>query len=391
MENRKIKICHVTTVDITAKFIILGFLKYLKKENYDVSIVCSPGKWTPLFREQGFLVHNIKMLRRISPFVDLVPLFKLFLYFRKEKFDIVHTYTPKAGVLGRIAARLAGIPIVIHTSFGFYVGIKIDPKVKRTILLAEKIAAYFCDLVISQNKEDIDFAINEKLVNAKKIKGLNYGINIQLFNPLKFSQDIISQKKNELHIPANKKVIGMVGRFVKEKGYLDLFKAFTMIKSKNPNVVLLLVTPPDKEKADALDYSLFKEYGIENDVVLLGDKGEITNIEEIYSLMDIFVLPSYREGLPYSIMEASASSKPVVTTNIRGCREAIEDGVTGILVPPENPVLLAKALLSLVDDPHKMVELGSNGRKKAEKEFDEKLAFARIEEEYDRLIAKKLK
>ncbi|MSU54320.1 MAG: glycosyltransferase family 1 protein [Candidatus Staskawiczbacteria bacterium] len=386
---KKIKLCHVTTVDITAKFILLNLLRFLKNENYDISIVCSFGDWSSFLRKEGFFVQSITMLRRVSPFLDIVPLIRLYFFFKKGKFDIVHTHTPKAGVLGRIAARLAGVPVVIHSSHGFYTGIKIDSTTKRIILFAEKVAAYFCDMVTSQNKEDIEFATKEHIVPPSKMKFLRYGVDIERFNPLHFSGDFISRKKEELHIGNGKKIIGMVGRFVEEKGYLDLFEAFAIVKRKHPNATLLLVAPLDKEKPDALEYSIFKKYGIEKDITLLGDNGAISNVEEIYSLMDIFVLPSYREGFPYSIMEASASSKPVVATNIRGCREAVEDGVTGILVPPETPQKLAEALIYLLDNPQAMKKLGDNGRNRAETDFDEKLFFKKMEGEYNRLMMEK--
>lgn len=390
LAQKRVKVCHVVTVDITAKFIVLGLLEYLQRENYDVSIVSSPGKWTPFLKKRGFLVHPVTMLRKISPFSDMVPLIKLYLFFRKEKFDIVHTHTPKAGVLGRIAARLAGVPVVVHTSHGFYTGIKIDPVVKAVILFAEKMAAYFCDLVTSQNQEDVTFAIKNHIVPEKKIKALLYGIDISRFNPARFGGDAIAKKKEELGIPQDKKIIGMVGRFVKEKGYLDLLEAFRVIKQQNPDAMLLLVAPPDREKPDALQYGIFKEYGIEKDIILLADKGEISDMEQIYPLMDMFVLPSHREGFPYSIMEASASGKPVVATDIRGCREAVENGKTGILVPPENPAKLALALLKLLDSPELMGQLGANGRKKAEKDFDEQIFFKAMEGEYTALMRKKI-
>jgi glycosyltransferase involved in cell wall biosynthesis len=388
--SHKTKICHVTTVDVTARFIVWDLLRFLQRENCNVSVVCSPGKWTAFLKEGGLSVHNIKMLRRISPFADLIPLIKLFFLFKKEKFDIVHTHTPKAGVLGRIAARLAGVPVVIHSSHGFYTGTKIDPGAERVILFAEKISSYFCDLVTCLNMEDVEFAIKKRIVSPKKIKLLTYGIDINRFDVSRFNHDFIFDKKKEFGIE-NKRIIGIVGRFVEEKGYLDLFEAFKIVKDKIPNVVLIMVAPPDKAKADALNYSILKDYNIEKETILLGSNGEIGNIEEIYSLMDIFVLPSYREGFPYSIMEASSMGKSVIATNIRGCREAVKNGVTGILVPPGNSGILAKNIVFLLENPKKSEELGKNGRAKAKKDFDEKLFFDRMEKEYDSLLKIKVK
>lgn len=383
--SKKIKTCHVTTVDITARYIILNFLKFLVKNNYDVKLVCSMGKHKDFLEKSGLLIHDIKMTRRITPVADIISFVKLFLYFKKEKFDIVHTYTPKAGFLGRVAARLAGVPVVIHTSYGFYIGVNISPRLRRAILFAEKISSYFCDLIFSQNREDIELAKKEKIISSDKIKLLNYGIDLERFNPQRFSEKFIAEKKKELGV-ADKKVIGIVGRFVKEKGYLDLFEAFKIIKEKISNVALLMVSPQDKEKEDALDISAIKDYRIDKDTVVLGYEKDVVEIEQAYAVMDVFVLPSYREGFPYSIMEASSMAKPVVATNIRGCKEAVVDGVTGELVELGNYNNLATKIIDILNDPLKAKRMGENGRAKALKDFDEKVVFNKIVTEYDRFI-----
>lgn len=378
------RVCHVTTVDITLRFILLDFLRFLKQNNYPVFVLCSLGKWKPFLEDEGFSVHNIRMTRRITPLADFVSFLKLFFYFRKQKFDVVHTYTPKAGVLGRIAARLAGVPVVIHTSYGFYRGIKIMPVTRTLIMIGEKVASWFCDLVFSQNQEDIDWAVKNKIVSFKKIKLSSYGIDVERFNPEKFTDDFILQKKKELGLE-NKKVIGMVGRFVKEKGYLDLFDAFVLIKKKISDSALVLVAPADKEKHDALDKSVLKEYGIEKDVVLLGYEKEVADIEKIYSLMDVFVLPSYREGLSMSLLEAQAMEKPVVATDIRGCRESVSNGETGVLVSTKNSVELAEVVIEFISNNKKSEEFGRNGRKMVLEKFDERKFFGNIKEEYERV------
>jgi glycosyltransferase involved in cell wall biosynthesis len=213
---------------------------------------------------------------------------------------------------------------------------------------------------------------------------------VDRFSASKFSKDFILNKKRELDIE-DKVVIGMVGRFVEEKGYLDLFEAFKIVKNIIPNAVMLLVAPLDKEKEDALDKSILNEYGLEKDTVLLGYSQEVAEIEEIYSLMDIFVLPSYREGLSMSLLEAQAMQKPVVATDIRGCRESVEDGKTGTLVPLKNPGKLAEAIIFFLSNPQKSVSMGKAGREMVLENFDERLIFDKIKEEYINLSNKKLK
>jgi glycosyltransferase involved in cell wall biosynthesis len=386
--HRPLRVCQVTTVDITVRFILWNIILDLREKGYEVSVACSPGPWVPFFREQGFAVKEIPMTRAMTPLKDLIALMRLFFYFRRERFDIVHTHTPKAGVIGRIAARLAGVPIVIHSSHGFYIGVKMEPIAKRIIMLAEKVASYFCDIVISQSQEDVDFAIRRSVISPAKIKLLRYGIDIARFKPIAAGSQEVLEKKKALGLE-KKRVIGMVGRFVKEKGYLDMFEAFTLVKKVIPDSALLLVAPKD-QKPDALDLSILDRYGIRKDTVLLGYEKEVMDIERLYPCMDVFVLPSFREGFPYSIMEASACAKPVVATDIRGCREAVENGATGMLVPYGNPEELAKAIIAILSDADLARAMGGRGRKKAEREFDQAQAFIRLETEYRRLIEKKL-
>jgi len=200
-----------------------------------------------------------------------------------------------------------------------------------------------------------------------------------------FPKDLEKRKKKELGISPGKIVIGVVARLVKEKGYLELFEAFKKVVEKFPEALLLVAGSADLEKKDSIDINIIKNFGIENNVIFLGER---TDIDEIYSLMDIFVLPSWREGFSHSIMEASAMSLPVIATDIRGCRGAVDDQKTGILVPPKNYQKLAEAIMYLLSDAEKAKEMGKNGRKKAEKEFDERLFFDKMEKEYKNFIGK---
>ena len=387
-EQNNIKVCQISSVPLAIYFLLLNQLKSLKNSGYNVSVVCSPGKWITEIEKQDFLVKQIKMTRKISPLNDIMSLIKIFLYFRKEKFDIVHTSTPKAGFLGAIAAKIAGVPIIIHSNLGFYFHNDMPPLKRKFYFLMEKIVAMCADLVLSVDQEDIKTAIDEGLCSTDKIKYLGGWVDLDRFNPLKFSNEFIENKKKEIGIPLNKKIIGIVARLVKEKGFLDLFKALSIIIKKNPNVLLVVVGPEELEKSDKINPKDVVNYGIENNVIFLGER---TDVAEIFSVLDVFVLPSYREGIGISVLESSAMGKPVVATNIRGCREAVDNGKTGILVPVKSPQKLAEAINFFLENPQKAKEFGINGRKKIEQEYDEKLAFKIIHDEYQRLIKKKLK
>jgi len=387
-KNNKIKVCQVATVDSSIRFLLLNQIKNLQREGYEISAVCSPGKWIKEIEENGIKVKTIEMKRKISPISDLIALIRLIFFFKREKFDIVHTHTPKAGFLGQLAAKIAGVPIIISTVHGFYFQ-KNDPWLKRKFfILIEKIAANFSDLIFSINKEDIETAIKEKICNPNLIRYSGDGIDLSRFNPERFSQEFIENKKRELGINPSKKVIGIVARLVREKGYLELFEAFKKVLEKFPSTLLLIIGPEEPEKKDKIDPEIIKNYNLRKNVIFLGER---TDVDEIYPLMDVFTLPSHREGLGFSILEASAMEIPVIATNIRGCREAVDNGKTGILVPVKNPQKLAEAIIYLLKNPKRAKEMGKAGREKVKREFNEVLVFDRIKIEYQKLIEEKLR
>ena len=177
-----------------------------------------------------------------------------------------------------------------------------------------------------------------------------------------------------------------MARRVKEKGYMDLFEACSIVFSQYENVILLAVGYDEPNKSDGFKPEVVRNFGIENKVIFLGERRDV---EELYPLMDIFVLPSWREGFPRSVLEAMAEKRPIVAMDIRGCREEVESGKDGILVPPANPAELAKAIIFILQNPDEASLMAQSARIRAEKEFDERLIFDRIKEGYDMLINKK--
>lgn len=387
-EKKKIKVCWVTNIDKSAKFILLPYLKFLKNEGFDVHLACSKGDFTSALEEAGLKVKSIEIKRKITPFYDLITLFRLWSYFRKEKFDIVHTHTPKPGLLGQLAAKLAGVPIIANTVHGFYFQ-KSDPFLKRKFFIfVERIAAFCSSIIFFVNYEDMGTVLEEKISKKEKIKYFGGGIDMERFDPKRFSEDFILKKRANLKIKPGQKVVGIVARLVAEKGYLDLFSAFKLVLKKHPSALLLIIGQEEPEKKDRININIVKEYGIEKNVLYLGERQDI---DEVFSLMDVFVLPSYREGLGISLLEAEAMEKPVIATNIRGCKEAVDNNKTGMLIFPKTPRKLAEAINKLLSDPKEAKKMGIEGRKKVLSEFDEKLVFDRIIKEYNRLIKERLK
>jgi len=384
--TRKIKICYVANADAFVKFLLLPQLKFLVKEGYNVHAIFSNNKWADDIEKEGIKVKIIRIKRKITPLYDLITLYRLWSYFKKEKFDMVHTNNPKPGLLGQLAARMAGVPIIMNTVHGLYFQNNSSYLKRRFFIFIEKIAAKCSDLVFFVNKEDMETALRERICSKKVIKYLGGGIDVEKFNPDIFSQSFLAGKRGKLGIKPNYRVIGIVARLVREKGYLDLFRAFKAVLKTFPETTLLVIGPKEPEKTDAIKPEIVESYGIENSVVFLGERADV---DQIYPLMDVFVLPSYREGLGVAILEAMAEKRPVVASNIRGCREEIENGKNGILVPIKNPKKLAEAIVYLFNNPGKAKELGDSARIRVQRYFKESLIFDRIKEAHQELFKRK--
>ena len=385
--DKKIKICYIVAVDITIKLILLNYLKRLSEKNYEVWVVCSPSPFLKEIERDNIKVKAIKISRKIfTPVADLFSFFKLVFFLKKEKFDIVQVQTPKATLLGQLAAKLAGVPIVINNNFGFYF-YNFSPFKKSIFIFFERLASKWSDLMFAINREDIKTAISEKIFKEEKIKYLGFGIDINRFNPDRFSKDFILKKKEQFGIPLDKKVIGIIARLVKEKGYVELFEAFADVLKKYPKAILLIIGISEPHKKDSVDIEMVKGYGIKDSIFFLGQK---KRVEDFYALMDVFVLPTHREGLGNTILEASAMEKPVIATDIRGCRESVDNGKTGILVPPKDYDKLSEAILSLVKNSELCLKFGKAGRNKINNDFNEDKVFEVVIREYEKLIKEKV-
>jgi len=383
MQKEKVKICHVASADRALRFLLFSQLKFLKQSGYDVYAVCPAGKFVKDIEDAGIKVKTIYFNRGVNPFFHLVTLVRLFFYFKKEKFTVVHTHNPVPGLLGQLAAKFASVPIIINTVHGFYFNENSSFLKRKFFVFVEKIAGKCSNLIFSQNREDINTAIKERICSADKIKYLGNGINLRKFNKNRFSDDFVSKKKEGLGLGKNSKIICIVGRLVKEKGYLYLFSAFERVLKEFPDTKLVCIGHEEPSKKDGISCDAIKNYNIEKNTLFLGER---TDMDELYPLMDIFILPSFREGFPRSVLEASATERPIIATNIRGCREAVENKKTGILVPVKNADKIAEAIIFLLKNPDKAREFGKNARCKAEKEFDESGIFTIIEKEYSRLL-----
>jgi glycosyltransferase involved in cell wall biosynthesis len=352
-----------------------------------VSAISSNGKYVDEIKDAGINHIPVQISRAIiSPLKDLLSFFRLILVLRKERFVIVHTHTPKASFLGQLTAKLSGTPIVIRTLHGFYFDENTNPLLRRIFILLETFGSKFSDLILSQNSEDIDTAIQEGICKRDKIVFLGNGIDIRRFDPLSINESEVKKISGEIGLDTRKKTVGFVGRLVREKGIYELIQAAKEIKESNTDVQFLMIGPVDYDKKDAVTPEIADEFGVSDFFIFAGYQ---QNMPLMYTLMDVFVLPSHREGFPRSLMEASAMQVPSVATNIRGCREVVDDGKNGLLVPLGDVESLAVAIRNLLSNPDLGKKMGKNGRQIALKRFDENVVFEKVLQSYYMLLKEK--
>ncbi len=381
-----VKVAHVTTIDLSLRYLLLNQMISLETGGYQITGISSPGPEAASLQAAGIRHIPVAMTRRFTPFADLLSLWRLWLVMRRERFTIVHTHNPKPGLLGQLAGRMAGVPVIVNTLHGFYF-CETTPVLARTFYtLMEKIAAACSDTILSQNREDIETAIRQGICQRQKITYLGNGIDIERFNKATITRSELDAKRNEIGLPLGSPVVGFVGRLVREKGILDLLTAAQSIRQSVPSVRFLFVGPTDREKEDALTSSAAGGLDIADSCLFVGQRDDMPSL---YACMDVFVLPSHREGFPRSPMEASAMAVPCVVTDVRGCREAVEHNRNGVLVPLGDVEALANAIIDLLSDREKARRMGEEGRRMALERFDERLVFEKVKAEYARLLREK--
>jgi glycosyltransferase involved in cell wall biosynthesis len=242
-------------------------------------------------------------------------------------------------------------------------------------------------LALSQNEEDVVTAKTERIAHPSRVRLLGNGIDVRAFDPALFPPARRAEIRRSLGLGPEHLVVGMVARLVKEKGYLEMFEAAARIAAVEPRARFLFVGPTQPDKADGLGPDAVERAGIAHVAQLLGHRDDVPALT---SVMDVFALPSHREGVPRAPMEAAAMGVPSVATDIRGCRQVVVDGVTGRLVPVRSPAALADAILELLRDPAKRQRMGAAAREKSAVDFDERRVFERVLAAYEELAAERL-
>jgi glycosyltransferase involved in cell wall biosynthesis/ribosomal protein S18 acetylase RimI-like enzyme len=383
--SQRIRVAHVTTIDLTLRFLVLGQLVRLAQEGFDVTAISAAGPWTGGLEAMG--IRHIEWphaTRSWHPVADARAQEELIAIFRRERFDLVHTHTPKPGVMGRIAARIAGVPCVVNTVHGYYASPQDPWRRQFPVLEMERLAARFSDLELFQSEEDQRWARRERIVGPLQGAYLGNGTDLSRFDPQAVDRERVKAIRRELGIPQSAIVVGTMGRLVAEKGYPQFFEAARVVRDAVPRARFVVIGGGDPEKADRITPEEVER--AREDVVFTGWRDDVP---ELLALMDVFVLASWREGMPRSAIEAAAMGKPLVLTDIRGCREVARDGVEGLLVPPRLAVPLANAIHRLASDAKLRRRLGAAARTRASERFDERQVCDKVVGHYRRLLTAK--
>jgi glycosyltransferase involved in cell wall biosynthesis len=283
---------------------------------------------------------------------------------------------------------VARTPVVLYTNHGLIFLGEMGAAKRLMFRTVARASGLFSDRVISQSAEDVSTVLREKIYRRRQVGFLGNGIDISELRAERFTPEQVRAKKRELGMPEGDKVVGMVGRYVWEKGYREFFEAARMIAGENERVSFVTVGVPLESERDPVDFSTLRELGVEEKSFVLKSRRDMP---ELYALMDVVALPSYREGFPRSLMEAAAMSKPVVASDVSGCRQAVVEGRNGFLVPVKDSSALASKIKLLLDDDALAARFGAEGRALAEERFDVEKVIERLRGFYDELLSRKLR
>lgn len=373
------KIIRITTVPISLYFLLKGQLKYLSK-HFNITAVSSPGELLDKVAErENISVVGIKIKREISIFNDLISLCKLYLLFKKEKPDLVHSFTPKSSLLSMLAAWMAKVP---HRYYSV-TGLRFEGctgMLRWVLVNMERVSCYFATNVIPEGN-----GVKEKLIQnaiTKKplhiiLNGSINGIDLHYFSKNNYNKNY----RKSLNINDNDIVFCFIGRLVGDKGINELVQVFHCLNYNHPNSKLLLVGPFENN----LDPLRQETYQLLNSNKSILQTGFQEDVRPYLNSSDIFVFPSYREGFPNVVLQAGAMELPCIVTDINGCNEIVKNGINGIIIPSKNTEALHEAMTELLLNSNKRSRMSAVARNMVETRFDQKLLWEALLSEYQAL------
>jgi len=379
----KPKLIRTSTVAMSLDLLLKGQLAFLS-ENYNVIAVSGKDSHleTVANRERVPRI-NVSMSRKISLVKDFISLINLYLLFKKEKPLIVHSITPKAGLLSMVAAYFAGVPIRVHTFTGLVFPTK-SGAMKQLLVAMDRILCK-CATNVYPEGEGVKRDLIQYRITTKPLKvvanGNINGIDLEYFNPENVSEIELIKLRTSLGIQRTDFVYIFIGRLVADKGINELIAAFSKLTKQKNNIKLLLVGQLEQE-LNPISKTTLIDIQYNSDIISTGYQDVV---REYLALADAFVLPSYREGFPNVLLQAGAMGLPSIVTNINGCNEIIINNYNGIIIPVKNELTIFDAMQLLLEDELLYYSLHSNARKGIENRFDQQVVWKATLEEYKRI------
>ena len=384
-DKRKLLQILEATVGGTRKHLV-SLLQEIDRDQFDIHVAAPKVRYGDV-KDTGFTnavqslnipIHFIDMRRGINPWGDLMALLNLYVLIRKEKYDLVHAHSSKAGFIGRIAATLNGVP-TIYTPNGFYF---LDTKstIKQLIFLwLEKFAGLFTNKLIAVSDSEKKTVIENGIVPSNRVTVIPNAIDPE---PFEFNLAGRQRVRAELGFTEETLIVGTVSRYIPQKDPLTLVQTAKLVLDVLPEIRFVWCGEGEmREETEALA----KKLGIHSAFHFLGFRSDV---KDIMNTFDVFLLSSIFEGLPYTLLEAMALGLPLVATDVVGSRDVIVNGENGLLVPPKSPQKLADALSDLLQNPQKRQYMGSNGRQLLLQKYNLKKAVLDTQSIYQEVIAK---
>ncbi|MDR1975631.1 MAG: glycosyltransferase family 4 protein [Campylobacteraceae bacterium] len=380
-------IAFLSNTDSSLYLFRLPVMQALLEKGHTIYAICPKGDKNQALRDGGFIVVNYEMSRKsLNPFRELKTIKSIYGAIKDLKLDLLHTFTVKPNIYGTFAAKYAKIPVILNLIEGlgsFYASNSIKNMVVRiAIEKLYKIVFKLSNGCIFVNSDDPQYLIDKKIIpqsRASVIKSV--GIDTELFNMENFTKERLEEIKEKNGLK-NKVVVFMAARAIWDKGIREFYEACEIVRAKYPHVEFVFVGDIDSGNHTCAN----REFLQGGSVKWLGHRDDML---ELTAISDIYVLPSfYKEGIPRTLLEAASMSKPIVTTDTVGCKEVVDDGENGFLVPIKDARSLADKIEILVNDKELMDKMGQKSRKKALKEFELKKVVKQYLELYEKMLPK---
>lgn len=406
------KLLRITTVPISLKTLLKGQHRFMSQNGFDVLGVSSSGNaLNEVAQNEKIAVYTVEMTRIISPLKDIKSLWSFYKLCKRERPAIVHSHTPKAGIVGMLGAKLAGVPIRLHTVAGLPL-MEATGRKRRLLDFVEKLT-YSCATKVYPNSKGLyDFILENNFTAEEKLKvianGSSNGIDTTYFSAQAITQEQIITLKTGLGIHENDFVYVFVGRLVGDKGINELVEAFGRLEIRNQKLGIgeegseldkqlttisnfqspissckLLLVGPLETDLDPLLPETSKNIEENPNIIAVGYQNDV---RPYFAISNALVFPSYREGFPNVVLQAGAMGLPSIVTNINGCNEIIEEGINGLIIPPKEIMALQNAMISLLEDKNVYKNLKNNARQMITSRYEQKLVWEALLSEYQDLL-----